>query len=932
MTLRVVTMALSLIAGIVLGTLFPAPFPAALPLGASLVGIALTVALFLRERRWIYHPRIVIILAAMLTAFPSAYWRTTQKLRSDNPGTLRCLLAETAPGTALQIRGNIAAEPDLRRPGSGDLRVRVHEVKIGDAEEWTPVRAAKVLVQIYTTRRDGPEAKTAFNRMMSPDAYGYRVEIPAVFRGEDTLLNPGEFNYAMFLLQSDMVTRFRCHAGKAHILEETAGNPLTELALRAKESFLRTYKRTIRAPSSRLVGAATLGTRRAVEKATYRGKDIADTFRHAGVGHVLAVSGLHVSVVSLLLYSTLRLTGLRARTFAPALIFFLVLFAILTGARPSSVRAVIMNSVVLIAFAYFRCGLRQGTYIGLAASSLLVLAVNPIVLYSPGFLLSYGAVMSLVLIAPTLDRWLCRFHGFAALFFAVWLAGVIALSTVRMEWLFSPFCIAALAGILWILTLAGNGLNDHRPAAWQTGFDRMPRLLRIFISAQLAIQAGMMFPMSAWFFGRFPVAGIFVNLLAIPAIGVLVQLGMLVGLFGLIPGIGELVALPFGVADTLVGHFFFWLAHQGARWFPFPATPQPTITWLVVYYVVLGGILSSASWGRHVQGFLYRHWPVIRRTRPLPACIAAAPFLLAVLPLLAFLPFRDGTQSITCYAAPRYPMISLVSRRGRAVIVNAGNRMSGSRDLFAGLRRQGVTRIDTAILCSPLPDAGNDGLAALLPLMPVRSCLLPLVVEDPDEYLDRLGDTWLLEQAARGKRWAASYPKSYAHLMEALQARHADVRALDETAVTPWADLEITPLPLPAEMPRRFVSSARTRVISMRTGGFQWVVVTDPHPDLLAATVREAGACDVLVVPGLDNRDRYLETLDAAVDSLQPRAIIVCGDRVPRNLDLDAWAARRGMTPPLLTSRDGAVQGERNRAGHLQLRGYVSGRTVILKP
>ena len=66
----------------------------------------------------------------------------------------------------------------------------------------------------------------------------------------------------------------------------------------------------------------------------------------------------------------------------------------------------------------------------------------------------------------------------------------------------------------------------------------------MFLSAQLAIQFGMMLPLSAWFFGQFPIAGVFVNLLAIPAIGILVQLGMLTGLVGLIPVVGNVLAMP----------------------------------------------------------------------------------------------------------------------------------------------------------------------------------------------------------------------------------------------------------------------------------------------------------------------------------------------------------------------------------------------------
>ena len=78
--------------------------------------------------------------------------------------------------------------------------------------------------------------------------------------------------------------------------------------------------------------------------------------------------------------------------------------------------------VVVLAFAYLRFDLRRATYIGLALASLLILFFSPLILYSPSFLLSFGALLSLVLITRTLDRWLCRLRGFACLFAAGWFA------------------------------------------------------------------------------------------------------------------------------------------------------------------------------------------------------------------------------------------------------------------------------------------------------------------------------------------------------------------------------------------------------------------------------------------------------------------------------------------------------------------------------
>jgi ComEC/Rec2-related protein len=930
MVTRAVGLALGYITGIVCATVLNVPVRAVVLILPATAGGLLSAWIMREEKHWRPHPHYAVALAAVLLSLPLGYYRAISVVGPPRPGSLRQALAETPHGTPMHLRGTIAAEPDARDERRLDLQVRVSHIRAGE-DGWTAVKPARILLRVTRSSRGGEAAVQALNRLMDQDAYGYGIEVETRREASQRPRNPAEFDQGSFLAQQGWAARFRADVGRVAVIEETRGNVLMELALAAKRRFLVTYRHTIRSPSSRLTAAATLGTRRAVEKHQYRGKDIAQTFRHAGVGHVLAVSGLHVTVICVLLYFLFQLTGLRPRVFVPPLIFFLLLFALLTGARPSSVRAVIMNSVILVAMAYFRYDIRHATYIGLSLASLIILLFSPIILYSPSFLLSFGAVLSLVLITPTFDRWVRRLRGFALLFAGLWFAGIMTVCTVNLSVLIDPWNVTGALGLLWVLILAGGRLNMRLPWFYRIGTEALPDAIRLLICAQLSIQVGMMVPLSAWFFGQFPVAGVLVNIVAIPAIGILVQLGMLTGLAGLLPLVGKYLAMPFGATATLVAGFFFWLAHLGTEVFPFPATPKPSVAWMAGYYALLAALLSLARWLPRAQAGFYRAWPKLRTRTGLLRTAAALPLILCLAPLVGFLPRSDRCRRVTCLAARNYPILTLLSEDGKAALVNAGDSFSGERVLFNVLRDQGATSIDTAVLSGPQPRAGNEGLAALTRKMRVRRCFMPYMAQDPADYLDAVGDKYLASMAKRGMSWVLDYNQAYAKLSYALERDGTETALIPERTVFAWDDMELRRLPPLDKLPDRFASSAGTALLSIDVNGFQWIVVTETTEGALRRAVSPRfRAADVLVLPDLPSRDSYPALITTAVERARPRVVIIAGDRSTPRFDADTWAKELGSFKLFLTGRDGAVTAEFPEEGRMRLTSYASGKQVEL--
>lgn len=123
-------------------------------------------------------------------------------------------------------------------------------------------------------------------------------------------------------------------------------------------------------------------------------------FTVSGIRHIVAVSGLHVSV----LFGMLNFLSFRKRFLAAMIsVPVLALFAAMTGFTPSVCRACIMSMLILLA------SLTNREYDGpsaLAASGLILLLINPLVIASVGYQLSYSSVAGIFLFTPAIRGWI----------------------------------------------------------------------------------------------------------------------------------------------------------------------------------------------------------------------------------------------------------------------------------------------------------------------------------------------------------------------------------------------------------------------------------------------------------------------------------------------------------------------------------------------
>ena len=124
-------------------------------------------------------------------------------------------------------------------------------------------------------------------------------------------------------------------------------------------------------------------------------------FSRAGVSHLLAISGLHMTLLFGLLAGLLRLLRLPKRGRAVILSVCAAGYLILLGFPPSATRAAIMLGFVYLSH-LLSAKADSLTSLGLAGA--LILAVTPCAAADAGFWMSYLAVLGLVTLMPEVNR------------------------------------------------------------------------------------------------------------------------------------------------------------------------------------------------------------------------------------------------------------------------------------------------------------------------------------------------------------------------------------------------------------------------------------------------------------------------------------------------------------------------------------------------
>ncbi len=128
-------------------------------------------------------------------------------------------------------------------------------------------------------------------------------------------------------------------------------------------------------------------------------KDIKALYQESGISHILSISGLHISIIGMCLYSLLKRMGIPVWLRTSIAVFVMVNFGLMSGMGTSTLRAIIMFGLVMLSFE-----LRRSYDIITAlclAGAVIVFQNNYIVLYA-GFWLSFLAVFGIAVFSRCL--------------------------------------------------------------------------------------------------------------------------------------------------------------------------------------------------------------------------------------------------------------------------------------------------------------------------------------------------------------------------------------------------------------------------------------------------------------------------------------------------------------------------------------------------
>ncbi len=235
--------------------------------------------------------------------------------------------------------------------------------------------------------------------------------------------------------------------------------------------------------------------------------DVDTDFKLSGIRHIIAVSGLHVSI----LYGFLSVLTAKRRFLTALLgIPVLAVFAAVAGFTPSVVRACIMVGLMMVATAFNR---EYDPQTALAFSVVVMLLINPLVITSVGFLLSVASVLGIYLFQKPIYAALMGLFGKAAGIWgeiAHWFSSSVAV-TLGATILTTPlsaiyFGAVSLVGVvtnlltLWVVSFLFYGIIGLciLYLVWQGGAVFLGNLLAWAIRYVLAVadfMAGL--PMAA---------------------------------------------------------------------------------------------------------------------------------------------------------------------------------------------------------------------------------------------------------------------------------------------------------------------------------------------------------------------------------------------------------------------------------------------------
>lgn len=314
-------------------------------------------------------------------------------------------------GKEVTVRGFVASEPDVKDKKATYV-INATAIREGYKGGFSDIKGKILLTTLADTE-------------ISLFDYGSELVFEGLLTQPKGVRNPGGFDYRSYLAQKGVGASVFAYPYFIEVLEGRSGNFIVRAGMNVRNRIVHIIENSMPRQQAGLLNGMLIGYRKGLSR------EVQEVFGNAGLLHIVAVSGANVAFLMLPLSFLLKLLRIRKRIANILVIVFLFFFMFITGFEPSVFRAVVMATVFLLSATLYR---EPDTYSAMAVSCIILLAINPCMLFNIGFQLSYGATLGIVMLSKNIENTaVCRIiHGKAGGILSATLAAQIGVLPVTL--------------------------------------------------------------------------------------------------------------------------------------------------------------------------------------------------------------------------------------------------------------------------------------------------------------------------------------------------------------------------------------------------------------------------------------------------------------------------------------------------------------------
>lgn len=326
--------------------------PSALEIVIVFAAIGIVVATAIYARRHVVITVLLLLAVAGLVRAATAGDQHPDISWSDVPRNEE----------RVALKGTLLAEPT---PSNGRIRLRL---QVGSTQPSNH----GYNVDVYTERLHD---LTDSSRRSNDFRYGDTYSVSGRF-----VLTTGREDIAGLVSTSSV-----------ELIDSGAGSPTRSFISDLSSNISYSITDSLDSTTRGLAAALLVGDR------TKLAPETIDNFRASGLSHVLAISGLHIAMTGgIIMAISVWILGRQHQLYLIAPGFGVWIYAALAGFTPSVTRAAIMFTVYLFARLL---GRQRSVLPPLALAGAIMLAVDPPILSSVSFQLSFAAVLGIALLS-----------------------------------------------------------------------------------------------------------------------------------------------------------------------------------------------------------------------------------------------------------------------------------------------------------------------------------------------------------------------------------------------------------------------------------------------------------------------------------------------------------------------------------------------------